>query len=290
MFRLRNLLLMAASGGFLLCLFFIFTQQSSAAALLSPTIELMKCKKLSNPVERTACYTLYQKKIVEAEATQTKQYSSGDKSGKVDFKNSRNDFLVNHCLRIYEPIKRAACFAKFRQDVESQQAQLLLQKKQAEAVQQAELDKNIQEFPLKIKICEDKKSHRERIVCYANFHREQIARQTKTTPLPTPTDSTQTTPGPIYSKTLELKKCQKLIDRNERNKCLKNFYYKDRDREEEERRQRIANFDLDAELRKCYALKNEADHDDCLDEVEKLERQVFESQDSDRQQWLDAQR
>ncbi len=269
----------------ILCFCFSFALFSSAfgAAIFSPTLEEMKCRKIADTEERALCYGLIRKKERELEQQQATDIAVGKETDKVDFSDERIDWRMHSCLRIYNADKRDLCFQKFRQEVEYERRQAEKAEAQKAEALQKQLQQNQQAHPLTIKKCEDLSSHRERIVCYADFHEEQLQKNRQAQRKQTE----EQTDAAVYSPTLARMKCQKISDREERNDCLKDVYFSEREREAEQRANAIETFDLDEALRECYEINDDDRREDCLDDVADLAEQVADEDISEREWWRD---
>ncbi len=269
-------------GALVIFVSLLFVTSAFAAAIFSPTLEEMKCRKISNTEERAVCHALIRKKEEEFKTQKAKSMSVGTAAEKVDFNNEQIDWRLQSCLRIYNPAKRELCFEKFRNEAEYNYQQAEKMKAETERQAALELQKNQQAFPLIIQKCEKLSNQRERMVCYAQFHQEQLQKQQQVQIQP---DEEKKSNG-LYSPTLARIRCQKLSSRVERNKCFTNLNFSERERKTQEQTEAIQNFDLDEELRKCYAINNDSRREDCLDDVEKLSKQVFDKEDEERDNWL----
>ncbi len=253
----------------------------------------MKCRKITDTEARALCHALIRKKEAEIKNARKKEISVGEKTDILDVEDERIDWRLGQCLRIYDPKKRDLCFQKLRKEAAEKQKKEEAKAKAAEEQRQKELkrQRGLQKAPLTIKKCENLNNHRDRIVCYAEFHQERLSKQKEANA----TSLTQRKTGKkesaaLYSPTLARIKCKKISDRNERNECLQDVYYDERERKEEQRAELMANFNLDEELRTCYEINNDNRREDCFDDLDKLVRQVFDEKDDEFQDWLNTNR
>ena len=290
MFRIR---LCSLPGTSLILASFLVAGVAVGGPIFSPTLEEMKCRKITDTEERALCYALIRKKERQLQQAERAQVGIEDDETKVDFADDQTDWRINRCLRIYDPEKRDICFRRFREEQRKKQEQAERREHQQQEAKQERHERlrRQQAAPLTIKKCEDLDEHRERIVCYAEFHQEQLQKRREANQRSlSQRDTSARQPGPIYSPTLARMKCRKLSDRDERNQCLQDLYFSEREREREERQQAIEEFDLDEELRECYAIRDDDQRDECLEDVEDLAREVFEQEDFEYDDWLNQNR
>jgi hypothetical protein len=223
-----------------------------ADGFVSPTMELHKCRKISDREERNHCLAKWNSKKEEKEKKEQYADKNTGEISKEKCKQFSQSGLRTECLLEYKKQQRA--------------------KEQKKGLAADFTPPKKPELFLKIVPCEEKTNHKEKIKCFHDFHKELLEKEEakkETTRKEEPS-----------SPTLRLLECKKISDRTKRNDCYKNLREQSQEKKEERFAEEIQNFNASEEERKCLGISDPKEQTKCFHRFEQLKNRMLRIQES----------